>query len=148
VYLPKGTWFNYWTGSQSRGEQTIRVDAPLQNVPLFVRGGAIIPLGPEMNWVGEKPSSPIRFEIYPDSRGAAATSLYEDDGISPEYQRGVFRRTAIRVTKVSNRYELTVSAPQGSYQPPQRAFEFRLNGVPRAVANFPDDGKLHRVALQ
>lgn len=57
VYLPEGTWIDYWTGKQFTGGRTIAVEAPLETVPLFVRGGAIIPMGPEMNYVGEKPAT-------------------------------------------------------------------------------------------
>ncbi len=66
VYLPAGTWYDYWTGRQITGGQMIHANAPLQTVPLYVRGGAIIPTGPSMNYVGEKPTDPITFAIYPD----------------------------------------------------------------------------------
>src|ERR1019366_311708 len=75
VYLPAGTWFDFWTGKPLQGGATIRVDAPLDTVPLFVRGGAIIPMGPEMNYVGEK-TSPLTFTVYPDAKGVAGMSLY------------------------------------------------------------------------
>ena len=75
-----------------------RVDAPLETVPMFVRGGAIIPHGPEMRFTGEKPVSPLYFAIYPDEKGSASTTLYEDDGLSPDYRRGVFRRTTVNVS--------------------------------------------------
>jgi len=68
----------------------IRAEAPLETVPMFVRGGAIIPTGPTMNYVGEKPFDPITFAIYPDERGSAATTLYEDDGLSLLTNRGRF----------------------------------------------------------
>src|SRR6266404_6141925 len=71
VYLPKGLWYDYWTNKRSEGGMMIRVDAPLDTVPMFVRGGAIVPLGPEMNYVKEKRSDPITFAIYPDAGGSA-----------------------------------------------------------------------------
>ena len=88
----------------------VRVKAPLETVPLYVRGGAIIPMGPEMDYVGEKATDPLTLDIYPDAQGNASTSLYEDDGVSPAYRNGVERRTT--VTYRSS--EIDVSAPTGS----------------------------------
>lgn len=102
----------------------IRVEAPLETVPMFVRGGAIIPLGPPMNYVGEKPVDPITFAIYPDEKRSAATTLYEDDGTSPAYKQGVFRRTKIEVRRAAAGYRVSISAPQGSYNPGARKFSF------------------------
>jgi alpha-glucosidase len=123
VYLPEGSWIDYWTGKQFTGGRTIAVDAPLETVPLFVRGGAIIPLGPEMKYVGEKPADPVTFEIYPDAAGRAAGSLYEDDGVSPAYSNGVVRRTTIAYAGG----EISVSKPDGSYEPTPRNFLFTIH---------------------
>lgn len=132
VYLPKGIWYDFWTNKQYEGGTMIRADAPLETVPLFVRGGAIIALGPEMNFVGEKASDPIIFAIYPDEHGSAATTLYEDDGTSPAYERGIFRRTAISVTRHTGRYVARVSATEGNYNPPERKFRFVVKPTPAA----------------
>ncbi|HKR01067.1 MAG TPA: glycoside hydrolase family 31 protein, partial [Pyrinomonadaceae bacterium] len=93
VYLPEGVWYDFWTGKKQKGSGMIRVDAPLESVPMFIRGGSIIPEGPEMNYVGEKPKDPVTFYIHPDDAGRAVTTLYEDDGTSPAYKSGVYRRT-------------------------------------------------------
>jgi alpha-glucosidase len=126
VYLPKGLWYDYWTNKKYEGGTMISVDAPLETVPMFVRGGAIIPTGPELKYVGEKPFDPIAFNIYPDAEGAAATTLYEDDGISPAYKNGEVRRTSVTVRRVAGGYTLNVAAPQGSYSPGARKFSFLL----------------------
>jgi alpha-glucosidase len=138
VYLPEGTWFDYWSGQQLAGGRMIHVEAPLETVPLYVRGGAIVPMGPEMNYVGEKPSDPLTFEIYPDSQGNAQVSLYEDDGVSPAYHNGVERRTVVTY-KTS---EINLSAPTGSYQPGARKFEFVVHSAAGASARLQsaDDG--------
>jgi alpha-glucosidase len=130
VYLPKGIWYDFWTKKKYAGGTMIRAEAPLETVPMFVRGGAIIPLGPEMKYVGEKPFDPITFSIYPNENDAAATTLYEDDGTSPAYERGVFRRTAITVTRRAGRYVVRVSAPEGNYNPPERKFRFVVRPTP------------------
>src|SRR6185503_9839205 len=93
VYLPKGTWYDYWTNKKYEGGTMISVDAPLETVPRFGRAGAIIPTAPEMKYTGEKPQDPISFHISPAASGSASGTLYEDDGVSPGYKQGAFRRT-------------------------------------------------------
>ena len=141
VYLPAGTWYDFWTARLIPGGQMIEAQAPLDTVPLYVRGGAIIPMGPEMNYVGEKPTDPVTFEIYPDSHAMAQGSLYDDDGVSPAYRNGVSRRT--RVTYEAG--SIRVAAAEGSYQPGPRRFVFAIHpSRPGAQPiEFPDDGRAH-----
>ncbi|HKQ52321.1 MAG TPA: TIM-barrel domain-containing protein [Pyrinomonadaceae bacterium] len=124
VYLPEGVWYDYWTGKRYAGETMIRVDAPLEVTPMFIRGGSIIPEGPEMRFVGDKPFDPITFYVHPDAEGRAATTLYEDDGTSPAYKQGVFRRTRVEVAPAARGFEIIVNPPEGSYQPPARKLLF------------------------
>jgi alpha-glucosidase len=142
VYLPEGTWIDYWTGKQFTGGRTISVEAPLETVPLFIRGGAIIPMGPEMNYVGEKPADPLTFDIYPDAAGRAAGNVYEDDGMSPAYANGVVRRTMIAYANG----EISVSEPSGSYQPKPRNFVFTIHAPPAAKQVSLDGGPLSSLA--
>jgi len=130
VYLPKGIWYDFWTNKKYDGGTMIRADAPLETVPIFVRTGAIIPMGPEMRYVGDKPFDQITFSIYPDETGTAETTLYEDDGTSPAYERGVFRRTAISATGRAGRYVVRVHPPEGNYNPPDRKFRFVVRPAP------------------
>ena len=129
VYLPKGIWYDYWTNKRYDGGTTIKVDAPMDVVPMFVRGGAIIPKAPAMNYVNEKPHDPITFEIYPDDKGNATTTLYEDDGTSPAYISGGFRRTAVTVSRSASGYRVSVAAPEGRYVTPSRKFAFVVKTV-------------------
>ena len=119
----------------------IRVEAPLDTVPMFVRAGAIIPMGPEMNYVGEKPVDPMTFAIYPDESGRASTTLYEDDGVSPAYRQGMFRRTQVSSTKSTNGFQTDVAAPQGSYNPGSRDLIFVVKSG-SAYRQVSVDGKL------
>jgi len=124
VYLPAGTWYDYWTNKKYAGGTMISVEAPLDLVPMFVRGGAMIPVGPALNYVGEKPADPITFNIYPDDAGSATATLYEDDGLSPAYKTGAFRRTSFTARRGPNGFIVTVGVPEGSYEPGQRKFNF------------------------
>jgi alpha-glucosidase len=135
VYLPAGLWYDFWTGAPQRGGDLLRVDAPLDRLPLYVRGGSIVPSTVPMNHTGEKPWNPLRFDVYPDANGAATGSLYEDDGASPAYQHGAFRRTNLTLT--AGKLSLTA---EGSFQPATRRFEIALHGGP-AVKQVLVDGQ-------
>ena len=142
VYLPKGIWYDYWTNKKYEGGTMISVDAPLETVPMFVRGGAIIPMGPEMNYVGEKPVDPITFNIYPDEKGSASATLYEDDGISPAYKQEGFRRTTVNVQSSAGGFVVTLDAPKGRYNPGSRKLNFVIKSIDRSykAATTTDDG--------
>jgi len=149
VYLPKGMWYDYWTNKKYEGGTMITADAPLETVPLFVRAGAIIPTGPELKYVGEKPADPITFNIYPDDKGFASVTLYEDDGISPAYKQDDFRRTTLSVKRVGVGYVVTISAPLGRYQPSTRRLTFVVKspgGVPRVVT-IADSGTAQTIKI-
>ncbi len=149
VYLPQGTWYDYWTNKKYEGGTMISADAPLETAPMFVRAGAIIPTAPEMNYIGEKPWDPITFNIYPDDKGSASMTLYEDDGVSNAYRQGAFRRTIVNARRVGAGYVVTKSAPQGIYQPGGRRLSFIVksaNGAPRA-ATVTDDGSSQTIRI-
>jgi alpha-glucosidase len=162
VYLPAGIWFDYWTSARLEGGQTIRVEAPLETVPLFVRGGAILPLGPEMNYVGEKPANPLQFEIYPDSQGEASASLYEDDGLTEDYRQGTFRQTSLSYRHTPTGDQIDLGAPKGSFQAAPRDFVFTVRPASTvrkvsvdgrrqgsaATVRIKDDGQSHRIELR
>ncbi len=124
VYLPAGSWYDYWTNKKYAGGTMISVEAPLEVVPMFVRAGAMIPVGPSQNYVGEKSSDPITFNIYPDDGGSASATLYEDDGLSPAYKTGAFRRTTITARRGPDGFAVTIGPVQGTYNPGPRKFEF------------------------
>jgi alpha-glucosidase len=150
VYLPKGDWYDYWTNKKYSGGQVIRSDAPLETAPLFVRAGAIIPLGPQMNYVGEKPSDPLTFAIYPDDRGMASTSLYEDDGLSPAYKQGAFRRTTVKVALGAGGYQVTIGRPEGHYDPGPRKLIFVIKSERPTdrKATVVDDGSARKLEIK
>jgi alpha-glucosidase len=127
VYLPRGEWVDYWTGESQSGPATVSVKAPLDTVPLFVRAGAILPLGPEVNFVGEKATEPIDFRVYPDTQGKAVTSIYEDDGLSTDYQSGTFRRTQVTFQQSDGKARIEIR-PTGSYSVPARLVRFYIPG--------------------
>ena len=89
LYLPAHTaWYDFWNGRRSEGGQTVTVDAPYDRIPLFVRAGSIVPVGPDQQYVGEKTREAITVYVYSGADGSF--SLYEDDGRSYGYERNEF----------------------------------------------------------
>ena len=89
LYLPEGSgWYDFWTGIFFRGGMSIQVPAPLDIIPVFAREGSILPLGPEKQYTGEKPSDPLQLLVYTGADGAFV--LYEDDGLTYKYEQGEF----------------------------------------------------------
>lgn len=94
VYLPKGSdWLNFYSGQRHSGGQTIVAEAPLDHIPIFVRAGAIIPTGPQIQYVNELPDAPITINIFYGADGYF--ELYEDDGQSYAYETGDWSRIPI-----------------------------------------------------
>lgn len=96
IYLPtgEGGWVDFWTGEHFDGGQRVNAAAPLSRIPLHVRAGSILPLGPKQQYTGEKPADPIELRIYPGADGRFV--LYEDDGDSYDYEKGSFATIPIQ----------------------------------------------------
>ena len=86
VYLPKATWYDFWTGSKIEGGKYIDAEAPLEKLPLYVRAGSIVPMGPTMEWSTQKPADPIEIRVYPGANGDF--TLYEDENDNYDYAKG------------------------------------------------------------
>ena len=111
-YLPKGaTWYDFWTGKQFKGGQDVTLETSLDRVPMFVRAGSILPLGPEMQYVGEKSWDNLELRVYPGADGSF--TLYEDEGDGYNYEKGVY--TTIPMTWNDKQRALTIGDRQGSY---------------------------------
>ena len=97
IYFPAGEWYDYWTGKTYEGGKWLdKYEAKLDICPVFIRQGAIIPMYPDMNYVGEKPADVLTLDLYP--YGNTSFNLYEDDGLTRDYKKGEFARTLISVS--------------------------------------------------
>jgi alpha-glucosidase len=143
VYLPEGGWVDYWTRKRVRGGDFVEASAPLDIVPMFLREGSIVPLGPEMNFVGEKPLDPLTLIASADEQGLATGTLYEDDGESQEYQKGASRTLRFTVRKAGNRSVLQI-ASSGRLAPTPRRIIVELDGESHTIQW---DGKATEVEL-
>jgi alpha-glucosidase/alpha-D-xyloside xylohydrolase len=86
VYLPRGRWYDFWTNEPVEGGREISREVNLEIIPLYVRAGSILPIGPVKQYTAEKVNDPLSIVIYPG--GDDSFLLYEDDGTTFNYRRG------------------------------------------------------------
>jgi alpha-D-xyloside xylohydrolase len=95
VYLPAGTdWYDFYTGEKHSGGNTVDAVAPLSRMPLFVRAGAIVPVGPAIQHTGESLNAPVLLNVYTGADGSF--EIYEDDGLTSGYEEGQWSRIPMR----------------------------------------------------
>ena len=152
VYLPAGVWYDFWTDEPLNGPAHVEVEAPLERLPLFVRAGAVVPMGPPLQYVGERPVDRLTLHVYPSlpspSQGegteVGVSLLYEDDGRTWAFQDGECRIT---------RFTLSTDGPplshldlrrqiEGRYELRYRDFEIVIHGVDRLPYSTIADGQL------
>jgi len=107
LYLPPGLWHDFWTGEPVQGGREIAREVDLDTMPLYVRAGAILPMGPVRQYTGEPVDEPLTLVVYPGADGVG--SVYEDDGISFGYRRGEWSRLLSRWTDAGRRLSLRLA---------------------------------------
>ena len=111
-YLPKGAaWYDFWTNKQYKGGQDVTLETTLDRVPMFVRAGSILPLGPEMQYVGEKAWDNLEMRVYPGANGSF--TLYEDEGDNYNYEKGQYATITFQWNDKAR--TLTIGERKGSY---------------------------------
>ncbi len=129
VWLPKGEWIEWPTGKHFTGPTTQDRLFSIDQVPVYLRAGAIVPMQPPMLYTGQKPVDPLIVNVWPLEPGTFSTyEVYEDSGVSVDYQKGVFARTPIKATQTGDVLQVDIGAAVGSYpgMRPARAYELRL----------------------
>lgn len=109
VYLPADTWYDYHTGEVIRGPKTISVDKALDEIPVYVRAGTILPVGPVIQYSEQTSATPLQIRIYPGKNGAF--KMVEDDGTSYNYIKGDIRTTAYNWNDKTKTLTWKVSGP-------------------------------------
>ena len=128
VYLPEGCWFHYWTGERFDGPAHILAHAPLGEPPIYVKANTAIPMGPEMNHTGEKPTDPLTLLLYPSS-GAGESTLYEDAGDGFAYLDGEYARRSISCETSGRSISVHIGEREGSFTPQRSEVLLELGGV-------------------
>jgi len=126
VYLPGNGqgWYDFYSGKRYEGSQEITVDAPVDRIPVFVKAGAIVPIGPDEQYTGENPDAPLTLDIYAGRSGAYV--LYEDDGTSEAYRSGAYSRIPISYDDATGAVTIGAREDKGyAGMPAKRTFRIR-----------------------
>jgi alpha-glucosidase len=115
VDLPAGTWYDYWTGKQVVAKSPFELTPKLDELPVFVRAGAILPKQAVIQHVEEIPRGPLELNLYPGPN--CNGSLYSDDGNSFAYQRGVFFRTRFSCAADAKSLHVQIAKAEGTFTP-------------------------------
>jgi alpha-glucosidase (family GH31 glycosyl hydrolase) len=131
VYLPSGDWYDFWTGTRIEGGREIERAVDLETIPLYVRAGSILPLGPVKQYTGEKVDQPLEVMVY--AGADASFLLYQDDGVSFNYRQGEW--AGIRMLWSEGHRTLTLSLAAGSRMLPfvPRDIEVKLAQMSRSA---------------
>src|SRR4029077_7282538 len=136
AYLPKAKWYDFWTGTSVEGPRTVDAAAPIEKLPLFVRAGSIIPMGPEKEWSTEKPEDPIELRVY---RGADGDfSLYEDENDVYNYEKGA--HATIQLHWDDLKQSLIIGERKGEFPGmlAERSFQVVFVGLDHGVGVMPE----------
>lgn len=137
VYLPSGTWYDWWTGEKYvDGATHILAHAPLERMPLYARAGAVIPMQQVTQYIDEHPLNELQLLIFP---GNSEYTLYEDDGNSFEYQKDIYSTTKISVSTEAEQVIVKIAPRQGKWKPIRRRIIVKVQG--NGEQSFEDEGK-------
>jgi len=139
VYLPKGTWYNYWTNEMLEGENEYTVEAKIDSMPIFVRAGSVIPEYPVMQYVDEKSITEVVLNIY-NSDYEVNSFLYEDHGDTFAYEQEIYLEKKFIVKGDSQSLKIN-QASEGLYTPNYELYHCKVNGVAFQVKKVVVDGR-------
>jgi alpha-glucosidase len=163
VYLPRDTWYRWGSDEPLSGPAHLLADAPLEDLPLYVRGGALLPMWPAAAHTGALQREALRLHLWP---GQGELAFYEDDGETRAYTRGEWRLTRFRLKQSDAGLTLAWGKPTGAYASPRQAWTVVIHAVKRGkatldgnpvkvrreaeglVVELPDDGKAHRLVVK
>jgi alpha-D-xyloside xylohydrolase len=129
LYLPVGAdWVDFWTGEKLRGGQTVQKDSPIEIIPLYVKAGSILPIGPEVQYATEKRWDNLEIRIYPGANGEF--TLYEDENDNYNYEKGLYSTIMFTWNDAAN--TLTINDRNGSFPGMPNDRKFRIVRVTEA----------------
>ncbi|MBN1262139.1 MAG: DUF5110 domain-containing protein, partial [Anaerolineae bacterium] len=141
ITLPAGAWYDFWTHRLRRGPETFEQFAPLESIPLFIRAGAVLPLGEIGPSVEQRPDKFLRLDAYLLPEDGAHTSwLYEDAGEGFAYRQDQQRRSRFTLRRTGNQITLTWERA-GAYAPPYEHIALTLKGLHRTPQSVQADGQ-------
>ncbi len=134
IYLPRGRWVDFWDNTTHTGNQTVTVDTPLDRIPVFVKAGAIIPTRPTQLYTAQHPLDTLILDLFPDDYQNGHFVMYEDDGLTLDYQNGVYSTTAFSLVREPGNATTTIlkiESRKGEYDGgnPERTYRARFRNT-------------------
>jgi alpha-glucosidase len=127
VRFPTGNWYDFWTGQPVNTSAPVVIEAQLEVLPVFARGGSIIPMQPLAQSTDERPKGALKLLVFPGPN--CEGSLYQDDGRTLEYKQGLFLRQSYACTVQQHGVQVNIKAPEGRYQPWWNQIEVIVHGA-------------------
>ncbi len=144
LYLPRGSWYDFWTNTRVEGGREIDRAVDLETMPLYVRAGAIIPMGPVREWTSQPVKDLLTLTVYP---GADNTfTMYEDDGKTFDYRKGAWMGIVAQWRDAERRLTLSLAPGSRMLAPNRRAVEVRVAGT-NTVRNVTFEGKTVEIKI-
>ena len=138
LYLPRGSWFDFWTEERLEGGREIDRNVDLETMPLHVRAGAVLPLAPVKEYVDQQVTEPVTMVVYPGADGSS--TVYEDDGRSFDYRKGEFMRIELSWRDSSRQLTMRLAPGSRMLPPAKRPIQVRIAGT-KSVRDVVFDGK-------
>ena len=145
MYLPRGNWYDFWSNTKFEGGKEIKVDAPLNKVPMFIKAGAVLPLYPIQQYVGEKKIEVVTLKVF-YKEGQELSKLFEDDKDGYGYESGDYRMSTFDVNGTGNSLSIKQSV-DGNHKV-SFDYEVQLFGLPFPVKELVVDGKAQELSDQ
>jgi alpha-glucosidase (family GH31 glycosyl hydrolase) len=148
VRLPTGRWYHYWSDRPVEGGRTVVADAPLDQLPLYVRGGHIVPMQPVQQYVGQRPVDTLRLAVYPRATDGEPFTLYEDDGQTLDYRDGAYAETRLQQrwrhgADSTRALQLDIGAATGGFDglPERRTYRAEIHGMQQVPTSVTHNGQ-------
>jgi alpha-glucosidase (family GH31 glycosyl hydrolase) len=126
LYLPQGTWYDFWTREKIEGGREVTRKVDLETIPVYVRAGAVIPMGPVKQYTDEAVDGPLTLWVHPGADGVL--SLYEDDGKTFDYRKHEFMRVNIAWNDKQRRLSMRLANGSKMFAPMKRNIVVRVAG--------------------
>lgn len=141
IYLPEGKWIDFWTKEVYEGENHIIVDAPLDIMPIFIKAGSIVPLNKKLNYIGEKEIECLELNVFlNEDNNLGSYKLYDDDGISYNYENGVYNMTEFEYQYTDNQILFNINRKEENYQQEFKDYKMIFNNLNKDPLNIYVDG--------
>ncbi len=141
LYLPEGKWIDFWSKEVYQGGEYLIVDAPLEKMPIFIKAGSILPLNDKLNYIGEKEIECLELNVFlNEENNLGSYELYDDDGLSYNYENGVYNITEFKYQYTDNQIMFNIDRKKKNYQQEFKDYKMIFNNLNKDPLSIYVDG--------